>query len=96
MKVKKIKPIIIEEEDLNRKRTKLEKILIKRNLSQGDLRRMVQQKSGFLLGRDRVSKICTGKTLTYNLETAVMISEALGVKIDSIIECKNVRKKNSK
>jgi hypothetical protein len=65
-----------------------------RELSQGDLRRMIKRKSGFVIGRDRISKICTGKTKTYNLLTGVLIAEALDIKIDEIIELKNVRKTN--
>jgi hypothetical protein len=74
--------------------TKLQKILLDRNLLQGDLIRMVQESSGFKIGRDRISKICSGSLQKYNLETAVMISEALKVKIDDIVELKNVRKTN--
>jgi DNA-binding Xre family transcriptional regulator len=76
-------------------KTKLEAILFSRNLKQGDLRRMILNNSGFMLGRDRISKICTGRMIKYNLETAVMIAEALDVKVDDIIELKDIRKKNS-
>lgn len=74
--------------------TKLENILRERNLSQGDLIRLVKQRTGFRVGRDRISKICTGILINYHLETAVMISEALEVPIQDIVELSNVKKEN--
>ena len=75
--------------------TKLDKILYDRNMSQGDLIRLIKKKSGFKIGRDRISKITTGVLTNYMIETAVMISEALNVKVDEIIELKNIKKKNN-
>jgi DNA-binding Xre family transcriptional regulator len=63
-------------------------------MSQGDLMRLIRDKSGFKIGRDRISKICTGRLKNYTLETAVMISEALEVPVDQIVELKEVRKVN--
>lgn len=74
--------------------TKLEAILLEKKLTQGDLRRMIKDKSGFLIGRDRISKICTGRMKKYNIETAVMIAEALDIKVDDIIEIKEIKKNN--
>ena len=74
--------------------TKLETILQERGLSQGDLMRLIRDKSGFKIGRDRISKICTGRLKNYTLETAVMISEALEVPVDQIVELKEIRKVN--
>ena len=74
--------------------TKLEKILRERNLSQGDLRRLIKSKSGFTIGRDRISKICTGRSTNYTIETAKMISEALGIPIDKFVEIENIQKSN--
>ena len=74
--------------------TKLERILLKKELTQGDLIRLIKKNSGFKMGRDRISKICTGRLMNYTIETAVMISEALSVKIDDIVELKDVRKQN--
>ena len=81
---------------LREPQSKLEKILIEKNITQADLIRMVKDKSGFEFGRDRISRICTGKTKTYNLLTAVMIAEALEVKVDDIIEIKDIKKENKK
>lgn len=75
-------------------RTKIELILNKRDLSQTDLQSLIQNKSGFKIGRDRISKIVTGKIKNYTLETAKMIAEALDVKIDDIVELENIRKNN--
>ena len=74
--------------------TKIEKILRTRNLSQGDLVRLIKAKSGFKIGRDRISMICTGRLTNYTVETARMISEALEVPMDSIVEIENIRKTN--
>jgi DNA-binding Xre family transcriptional regulator len=63
-------------------------------MSQGDLMRLIKDKSGFKIGRDRISKICTGRLKNYTLETAVMISEALEIPVDEIVELKEVRKVN--
>jgi DNA-binding Xre family transcriptional regulator len=74
--------------------TKLELLLQDRGMSQGDLMRLIRDKSGFKIGRDRISKICTGRLKNYTLETAVMISEALEIPVDEIVELKEIRKVN--
>jgi DNA-binding Xre family transcriptional regulator len=74
--------------------TKLEVLLQERGMSQGDLMRLIKDKSGFKIGRDRISKICTGRLKNYTLETAVMISEALEIPVDEIVELKEIRKVN--
>lgn len=75
--------------------TKIEQILIDRGLTQGDLVRLIKAKSGFKIGRDRISKICTGRVKNYSVETAKMIAEALEVSMDDIVEFENVQKKNA-
>lgn len=74
--------------------TKIEVILLERNMSQGDLVRLIEKNTGFRIGRDRISKICTGRMKNYRLETAVMIAEALKVPLDSIVELNNIKKEN--
>jgi transcriptional regulator with XRE-family HTH domain len=74
--------------------TKIEQILQQRGLSQGDLMRLIRSKSGFKIGRDRISKICTGRLTNYTVETAVMIAEALEVPVGEILELKDIRKVN--
>jgi len=55
---------------------------------------MVKAKSGFKIGRDRISKICTGRLSNYTVETAKMLSEALEVTMDEIVELENIQKVN--
>ena len=75
--------------------TKLEQILSERNLSQGDLIRLIKINSGFKMGRDRISKIYTGRLTNYTMVTAVMISEALDCTIDEIVDIKDIKKSNN-
>jgi DNA-binding Xre family transcriptional regulator len=56
--------------------------------------RLIRSKSGFKIGRDRISKICTGRLTNYTVETAVMIAEALEVPVGEILELKDIRKVN--
>ena len=74
--------------------SKLEKILLERKISQIELVRIIQEKSGFKIGKDRISKICTGKLKNYTVETAKMISEALDVPMDEFVELQNIKKEN--
>lgn len=67
-------------------RTKIEKLLRRRKLSQGDLIRIIHTNTGHRIGRDRISKICTGKFQNFTIKTALMIADALQVKVDRIIE----------
>lgn len=92
----KKKPIIEDSNviESSTPKTKLEAILREKKITQGDLRRMIRDKSGFLIGRDRISKICTGRMKKYNIETAVMIAEALEVNVQDIIELQGVKKSN--
>ena len=48
--------------------------------------RLIRDKSGFKIGRDRISKICTGRLKNYTLETAVMISEALNIPVSVVFK----------
>jgi DNA-binding Xre family transcriptional regulator len=66
--------------------TKLEEILLERDMSQGDLIKIINKNTGQKLGRDRVSKICTGRLKNYTIRTAVMIKDALEVKFEDFIE----------
>ena len=74
--------------------TKLERILFERGISQGELIRMIKRNTGFKIGRDRISKICTGRLTNFTIETAVMISEALNVPVGDIIDMSNVKKEH--
>ncbi len=74
--------------------TKIEAILKSREMTQGDLVRLIEKNTGFKIGRDRISMICTGRLKNYTIETAVMIAQALEVSVDSIIDIKYVKKNN--
>jgi len=74
--------------------TKLAKILIHRNMTQADLMRAIFEKTGFQIGRDRISKIVNGNLKNYTLETAVMIAESIGVNVDDIVELSEIKKTN--
>ncbi len=68
------------------KKTKIAAILEKKGLSQADLRRLIYEQNGQDIGADRISKICTGRLQNYTIFTARLISVALGVSVDEIIE----------
>jgi transcriptional regulator with XRE-family HTH domain len=76
--------------------SKIEDILLERNMTQGDLIRLIQDNTGHKIGRDRISMICTGRVKNYTIKTAKMISDALKVSIDSFVELKVSKKKVSK
>lgn len=73
--------------------TKIESILFEKDMSQGDLKRKIFELHGHDIGRDRISRICCGKLKNYRLNTAVMISDALGVSIDDIAEFPRIKSK---
>lgn len=74
--------------------TKLQKILNDRGMTQADLMRAITKKTGFQIGRDRISKIVNGNLKNYTLETAVMIAESLQVNVDDIVELREIKKTN--
>ncbi len=67
-------------------KTKIAVLLEKKGMSQAELIRRINEISDTDIGKDRISKICTGRLQNYTLFTARLISEALGVKIDDIVE----------
>jgi transcriptional regulator with XRE-family HTH domain len=67
-------------------KVRLTKILSERGLSQKQFQILIKDATGTLIGTDRISRICTGKLRTYKLETAMKISDALKLTIDSFIE----------
>lgn len=66
--------------------TKLAKILIERSMTQRDLQRTVEEKYGFKIGDDRISKMVNGKLTNYHIQTAKLIADSLQIKIDDIVE----------
>ena len=66
--------------------TKLAAILTERGMTQSDLQRAIVLKFDFKIGDDRISKLYNGKVKNYQLRTAKIIAETLGVTIDDISE----------
>jgi len=67
-------------------KTKLEKIMIRKKLTQGELIVKIQKNTGIKIGRDRISRMATGQLYNYTIETAVLLADALGVNVGSIID----------
>ena len=66
--------------------TKLQLILQQNDMSQAQLIELIKEKTGKTIGKDRISKICSGKITNYSLRTAKIISISLGIPIDKFIE----------
>lgn len=75
--------------------TKISKILKERKIRQKDFINIIEEKTGVKFSRDRISRICTGKIKNYTIDTAEILSTALGVSIDEIVDKKR-DKKNEK
>ena len=75
--------------------TKISKILKERKIRQKDFINIIEEKTGVRFSRDRISRICTGKIKNYTIDTAVILSSALDVSIDDIVDNKR-DKKNEK
>ena len=65
--------------------TKIKKILIERGLNQTDLYELIKEQ-GKEIGKDRINRIVNGNLTNFHTNTAKLISSALGVKIDDIID----------
>ena len=70
--------------------TKLQQILNENEMTQSQLIEMIRIKTGRIIGKDRISKICSGRITNYSLFTANTISRALGIPIDTFIEHNNL------
>jgi len=65
--------------------TKLQKILMERGMTQTDLYELIIENGG-MIGKDRINKIVNGKMTNYHTNTAKTLANALGVKVDDILE----------
>ena len=65
--------------------TKIQKILIERGLTQTDLYELIKD-GGNEIGKDRINRIVNGKLTNFHTNTAKILSNALGVKIDDVVE----------
>lgn len=71
---------------MTKPKTKLHAILIQREMSQEELRRIILEKSGKTIGSDRISRIVNGTLVNYFTDTAKLIANALSVSIEDILE----------
>lgn len=76
--------------------SKLEQVLIDKDLSQGELMRLIEQRFGLRIGRDRISKMCTGRLINLSAKTLVIISTTLEVPVASIMETSRLLPKKKK
>jgi hypothetical protein len=67
-------------------KTKLHAILIQREMSQEELRRIIFERSGKTIGSDRISRIVNGQLTNYYTDTARLIANALSVSMEDILE----------
>jgi len=66
---------------------KLKNILIERNMSYKQLQdKILQQNPGYVLGFDRISKICNRRQTNFDLQLAIKIAKALDVSLDDIVD----------
>jgi len=65
--------------------TKINKILIKRGLTQTDLYDLIKL-NGQEIGKDRINRIVNGKLTNYHTNTAKILANALGVTLDDIVD----------
>ena len=66
--------------------TKLAQILNRRNLTHRDLQKRIHKKFGIIYSDDRISRLVNGKISNYSIQTAKILSQTLGVRIDRIID----------
>ena len=65
--------------------TKLQKLLIQKNMLQSDLIRAIKEKHNIDFDKANLSRIVCGIKTNYTLETARIIASSLDVTIDEII-----------
>ena len=68
------------------KSRKLQKILEEKGMSQADLIKIIKDNTKMEFDKGNLSRIVNGVKTNYTIETAKIISDALGVTIDDIID----------
>jgi DNA-binding Xre family transcriptional regulator len=66
--------------------TKLQKILLDKEMSQRDLQRAIFETFDITIGDAMISRIVNGRTVNLKIRTAKIIAETLEVTIEDIIE----------
>jgi DNA-binding Xre family transcriptional regulator len=65
--------------------TKLQQLLIDKEMTQRDLQRAILEKQNVFIGDDRISKLVNGVQKNVTMKTAKLVADTLGVKIDDIV-----------
>jgi DNA-binding Xre family transcriptional regulator len=65
--------------------TKLQQLLIDKEMTQRDLQRAILEKENVFIGDDRISKLVNGVQKNVTMKTAKLVADTLGVKIDDIV-----------
>ena len=65
--------------------TKLQQLLIEKEMTQRDLQRAILNKQNVFIGDDRISKLVNGIQKNVTMKTAKLVADTLGVKIDDIV-----------
>jgi len=68
------------------KGTKLQQILEEKKMSQADLIKLIKDNTGIEFDKGNMSRIVNGVKTNFTIETARIISEALKVTFDDIID----------
>jgi DNA-binding Xre family transcriptional regulator len=66
--------------------TKLQQLLIDKEMTQRDLQRAILEKQNVFIGDDRISKLVNGVQKNVTMKTAKLFADTLEVKIDDIVE----------
>ena len=70
-------------------KTKIKKILEKKNMTQSELHHIIKDNCKSYLGKDVISRIVNGKKQNYEIYTLLKICMALNVTPNQIIEKEN-------
>lgn len=65
--------------------TKLQQLLIDKEMTQRDLQRAILEKQNVFIGDDRISKLVNGVQKNVTMKTAKLFADTLEVKIDDIV-----------
>jgi transcriptional regulator with XRE-family HTH domain len=71
---------------MNTRITKIQLLLRNRGLTQTDLFNLIKDSKHKNIGQDRINKLVLGNQKNYTIETAKILADVLGVKLDDIVE----------